>query len=193
MKKLLLALVAILTVALPGLAKTLYVNFEPVKGWWSTAYIYAKDNGENASWPGVQGTKISDYIFKFVVDDKYPTILFNNGNSGGGNQTGDLKNLVDGHLYELTDGGYDKNVNSTDKGTYTEPVQIVAYDLYGSGWGNNGWGNKTLINNNGKWEIKDLELSNGDKFGIRGLDSSNTQKQWYWGESNKNTFTAQAR
>ena len=61
---------------------------------WDNAYAYVYDKStkgsENATWPGVKMTKVSDGLYKYEytsTDDSYvtPLIIFNNGASGSAN------------------------------------------------------------------------------------------------------------
>lgn len=59
---------------------------------WSTVYCYMWSNGggNNGEWPGQQMTKVSGNLYMYNVPGDYDMIIFNNGNSGNGNQTGDM-------------------------------------------------------------------------------------------------------
>ncbi len=68
------------------------IYFSSNKGW-TNVYCYAFQGGNNNhAWPGIQMTyvKDNDYgqpIYKISIDASLTTIIFNNGNGGGENQT----------------------------------------------------------------------------------------------------------
>ena len=83
---------------------TIYVK---LNNGWSNVYVYmwTSGSGENNSWPGIKMTETSvSGVYTYKVTGSWNNIVFNNGNSGSGNQTGDLVytgNGGDGKIYDL--------------------------------------------------------------------------------------------
>ncbi len=81
------------------------VYFKPPSNWTVTPRIYywnALPAGSiaNATWPGFTMTPDANGFFKYtLVGATSVNIVFNNGNSGSGNQTADLLNKTNGYSY----------------------------------------------------------------------------------------------
>lgn len=98
-------------------------------GKWTASNVHAFfKNGSTDlnSWPGMTGTVNGDIVtFTFTNETTPTTVVFNNGNSGGANQSIDL-NYIKGHTYILKSqvGGASDASWQTDAG---QPV--AAYNL----------------------------------------------------------------
>ena len=136
---------------------------------WATVYAYTFNDETLGGWPGTQLEKSGTKTIYDVEYDVYavtikaetmPTkIIFNNGNSGDGNQTGDL-DFVDGTEY----------MGIT---TPTEPVEPVTEDtwtvagapetVFGSSWTVSDENNDMVKQQDGtyKWEKSNLTLPEG--------------------------------
>ena len=99
---------------------------------WSTvkAYCWYNDGSKDVPetpWSGNVMTKVGTYdgsdLYKYTLDTKYTKIIFNNGNSGDGNQTGNLTIPTDGKNM------YDSNITGNDKWTTYSELTPVATDL----------------------------------------------------------------
>ena len=68
---------------------TVYVR---LNNSWSSVrcYMWNSDSDKNANWPGATMTKVSDNVYSYKLPKSYGNIIFNNGNSGSGNQTNDM-------------------------------------------------------------------------------------------------------
>lgn len=68
-------------------------------------HIYAWDNAENkliGAWPGVQMNDYDENWYNYTFEKPTVTafnVIFNNGSGGSGNQTEDLKGIVNGTGY----------------------------------------------------------------------------------------------
>lgn len=99
---------------------------------WSTvkAYCWYKDGSKDVPetpWSGNAMTKVGTYegsdLYKYTLDIQYTHIIFNNGNGGDGNQTGDLTIPTDGRNM------YDSNITVDDKWTTYSELTPVATGL----------------------------------------------------------------
>ena len=69
--------------------KTVYFNNDV--NWSNVNVYYWKDGEEGPNpWPGVPMEKQSDGRYKYVIPEGYDKVIFNNGSSGGNNQTRDI-------------------------------------------------------------------------------------------------------
>ena len=81
----------------PGEMNTIY--FKNTYGWSNVyAYVWASGQGNNG-WPGEKMTSLGNNIYKISVDQKYVNVIFDNGNSGGTNQTSDLTIPGNNYIY----------------------------------------------------------------------------------------------
>ncbi len=71
---------------------------------WSKAYCYmwSSTTVNNGAWPGQLMTDEGNGIFSYEYDDSMSNIIFNNGNSGSGNQTDDLILPGNNYIYSLS-------------------------------------------------------------------------------------------
>ena len=101
----------------------------------STVYTYVWDAGNSnkqylGAWPGTKMTQNADGMWEmsFTTTDKLvsPMIIFNNGQSGGSNQTADLV-FVNNGIYEY-DGCKGVGVENVVMG---DAVEVARYDIYG--------------------------------------------------------------
>ncbi|MBQ2687474.1 MAG: starch-binding protein [Clostridia bacterium] len=88
------------------------VYFENTKNW-SKVNIYAWGTGENATWPGVAMTKLSDGTYSYTFNyDNFQNIIFNNGTE----QTEDIAHPGKNYLeYYITGGPSNKYTVSYDQ------------------------------------------------------------------------------
>lgn len=81
------------------------VYFKPPSNWTVTPKIYywnalPTGSAANATWPGFTMTPDVNGFYKYtIVGPTSVNIVFNNGNSGTGNQTADLLNKSNGYSY----------------------------------------------------------------------------------------------
>ena len=76
-----------------------YVIYMKNTAGWDDVYCYMWVDGStnNKSWPGIKMTKLDDTTYVYATDDKYPNIIFNNGN---GTQTSDMVWPGNGNIYD---------------------------------------------------------------------------------------------
>ncbi|MDE7159468.1 MAG: starch-binding protein [Muribaculaceae bacterium] len=89
---------------------------------WSRVLIHHWPVDET-SWPGNEMSEVAPFIYKYVVPLGTTGVVFNNGS---GDQTNDITNLIDGHLYKGLG-----NRNWSDEGVYvghSVAVEIVGED-----------------------------------------------------------------
>ncbi len=130
---------------------------------WSNVYCYVwhHDDVTNADtpevvWPGTELTA-KDYetassgFYKAIVNSKYEKVIFNNGNSGDGNQTANLT-AADGHIYwpDSNDSGSDEYVR-TDNSLFYPTSNKVG-------------GSNVVLNNNGVYTCNKLVLNDRESF-----------------------------
>lgn len=112
-------------------------------------------------------------------------------NSSGNNGADFVMNFTGtNYAFELN---LDYNTLTITGDGIKDPVitpEVVKYALKGQMFGiSGGWDAKDLKSSNGKWVLEDVEFGNGNEFGIQGLNSSNEQKQWIYGETSRNEFS----
>ena len=109
---------------------TVYVKVN--NGWSSVhCYMWNSDSDKNADWPGPAMTKVSDNVYSYTLPKDFGNIIFNNGNSGSGNQTSDMTYPGGGKIYDLSSnqwGDYSGDnpttpTNPTQPTTPTNPTQ----------------------------------------------------------------------
>lgn len=95
---------------------------------WSTVYCYMWTDGagDNGSWPGKVMTCVdsANKIYSYTLNGDYAKVIFNNGESGGGDerQTGDLVYQGNGMMYDMATGGWGSYSGaSTDPTASTTP------------------------------------------------------------------------
>ena len=92
---------------------------------WGNVNIHYWGGSEASNWPGVAMEQLTDAsratatIYKYVVPTGTTGIIFNGGGNGS-NQTVDITNIVDRHLYQGVPVGNNQNANYTDQGEYQE-------------------------------------------------------------------------
>ena len=80
-----------------------YVYFKNTPSWSTVkVYFWSDDNKQMMGWPGTDTKNLGDGIFCAEVPDGATWVIFNNGNSGSGNQTSDTK--LEGYDKVLVDG-----------------------------------------------------------------------------------------
>lgn len=83
--------------------ETVYVRLN--NGWDSVyCYMWNSDKGIDNSWPGPKMTKVEGEVYAYTTIADYNRVVFNNGNSGDGNQTDNLEFPSDGYIYDLATG-----------------------------------------------------------------------------------------
>ena len=102
---------------------TVYVK---ANNGWSNLYCYMwnSETDRNAAWPGVAMTKVSDGVYSYKLTGDFANIIFNNGSSGNGNQTGDMVYPGHGKIYDLNAGTWSDYSGSVtpDPTTATTPT-----------------------------------------------------------------------
>ena len=82
---------------------TVYVKAN--NGWTNLhCYMWTDNQGNNAQWPGAAMQAVKDDVYSYTVTGNFSKIIFNNGNSGSGNQTSDLSYPGTGKIYDLKTG-----------------------------------------------------------------------------------------
>ena len=99
---------------------TIYVR---VNNSWSNVYCYMwTDGDQNAAWPGIQMTKVSNGVYSYTLPKAYANVIFNNGSGGGTNQTGDMIYPGGGQIYDLSAGSWSAYSNDPTPTQGTTPV-----------------------------------------------------------------------
>ena len=82
------------------LAKTVYFKNSLN---WEQVYYYTYNSNEipMTGWPGEVLQANDNDLFEITLPEGYTTVIFNNGNSGNGNQTPNLE-VVDGRIYDAS-------------------------------------------------------------------------------------------
>ena len=97
---------ATVEVTVEGPEITLYdhgVYFEKPSGWNNVyVYLFSNDQTVGAAWPGTKINEVGSgvYGYEYTTTDSNLKVIFNNGGSGDGNQTGNLK-YVDNGYYDI--------------------------------------------------------------------------------------------
>ena len=88
-----------------AIGDTVYVR---VPSGWSEVhcYMWTEGGGNNGDWPGPKMTATSESgVYAYSITGNYNKIIFNNGNSGGTNQTGDMAySNYNGYICDLSKG-----------------------------------------------------------------------------------------
>ena len=83
---------------------TVYVR---LNNGWSSVHCYMwNDGGNNGNWPGPTMTKVEDNVYSYKLTGDFNNIIFNNGNSGDGNQTKDMTYPGANQIYDLSTGSW---------------------------------------------------------------------------------------
>lgn len=104
---------------------TIYVK---VNNGWSNLHCYmwnGQGETKNHDWPGVSMTAVSgtENVYSYTMDGSYEKVIFNNGNSGNGNQTTDLSNPGANKIYDLKEGEWSDYLDApTNPTTPTDPT-----------------------------------------------------------------------
>lgn len=166
-------------------------------GGWNTNYVELTEQS-NGHWTAKTTVKDGEFVVRKLKNGAEETyyrgnIEFNTGNlnkaqtikAEGGNLT--TSGLSGQYTFDFDPTNL--NLTISDKDPVVTP-EVVKYALKGQMFGTSGgWDAKDLKSSNGKWVLEDVEFSNGNEFGIQGLNSSNEQKQWIYGETNRNEFS----
>ena len=102
---------------------TVYVKAN--NGWANLyCYMWNSETDRNAAWPGIAMTKVSDGVYSYKLTGDFANIIFNNGSSGNGNQTGDMTYPGHGKIYDLNAGTWSdySGAPTTDPTTATTPT-----------------------------------------------------------------------
>ena len=119
---------------------------------WNPVYCYAWTDGgaSNGSWPGSQMTCVDSVnkIYSYTMNGNYAKVIFNNGQSGGGDdkQTTDLTFPGNGQLYDMATQTWSAYSSGSGDSTNpaTQPATQPATNPSGSG--------KTVyLNNTAGW------------------------------------------
>ncbi|MCH5297414.1 MAG: starch-binding protein [Ruminococcus sp.] len=117
---------------------TVYVK---LNNGWSQVYIYAwtEGVGNNAQWPGIKMTKVTDDVYSYTYSKDFDMVIFNNGSGGNGNQTADLTytgNGGNGRIYNLATGTWSNYADApTNPTTSTSPTTATQPSTGSSGDG----------------------------------------------------------
>lgn len=104
------------------------VYFKPPSNWTVTPKIYywnalPTGSAANATWPGYTMTPDVNGFYKYtIVGPTSVNIVFNNGNSGTGNQTADLLNKTNGYSYTWGAAARMSDDTQSNITTYPNPV-----------------------------------------------------------------------
>lgn len=130
---------AALVPSMSASAYTFYLDTEAAGPSWSQAqFYYWGDWGNNT----LTGAKVdgTSYIWKFTSAYLESQYLFNNGNTGGSNQTVDCNTQIqDGHLYKLTTKNSDNKWEVSDNGVYNPGSDTPSEKWYLQGKDPIGW------------------------------------------------------
>lgn len=110
--------------------------FDNSKSNWGKVYAYAWTGGDQhfGAWPGQEITKTqvingkTYYVIYLPVKDDNTMIIFNNGNGGNGNQTGDFK-FVEGGVYDTT--GQNGVISGVENILDADDAEVEFYNLQG--------------------------------------------------------------
>lgn len=95
---------------------------------WSSPNCYmwtGSGNPQNAGWPGVAMTKVSDDVYSYTLDQAYENVIFN----GGGTQTGDMPYPGGNKIYDNSTGQWsDFSVGPTEPPTTPPTVSASKKD-----------------------------------------------------------------
>lgn len=102
------------TTVAPTTAST-YVYYKNTNGWSTVkAYYWSDSNTSLTTWPGVSMTSLGNNVWRVSVPSEATKIIFNNGNSGSGNQTDNINLDGYGKIYDSgTWSTYDENQQTT--------------------------------------------------------------------------------
>ena len=166
-------------------------------GGWNTNYVELTEQS-NGHWTAKTTVKDGEFVVRKLKNGAEETyyrgnIEFNTGNLNKAQtikaEGGNLKTSGLSGQYTFDFDPTNLNLTISDKDPVVTP-EVVKYALKGQMFGTSGgWDAKDLKSSNGKWVLEDVEFSNGNEFGIQGLNSSNEQKQWIYGETNRNEFS----
>ena len=102
------------------------VVYVKVNNGWSNlhCYMWTDGQGNNAQWPGAAMQAVSDGVYAYTVTGNFSKIIFNNGNSGNGNQTSDMSYPGGGKIYDLSAGSWSDygDAPTPTQGQTTPPV-----------------------------------------------------------------------
>ena len=119
---------------------TVYVR---LNNSWSSVrcYMWNSDSDKNANWPGATMTKVSDNVYSYKLPKSYGNIIFNNGNSGPGNQTNDMVYPGANQIYDLSKDSWSaynpggNNPTTPTSATSANPSDTITVYLKNSaGW-----------------------------------------------------------
>ena len=168
MKKftLLLSLLTLMIVGLQARAADIYLQTSAAE----QVHVYAWDGANFGEWPGtallsIVQTPDDNGYYHFEVADG-ASIIFNNGNGGAGNQTGNIVNLSAGAHYFT----YPVNGNFGQYETSDPPVVITSYTiagvqaLMGVDWDPAATQNDMVLQADGTYKLvkEGVELAAGD-------------------------------
>ena len=112
-----------------GSEKTLY--FDNTGYGWSQPHVYSWTGGDkfNGEWPGEKMTHEGGNIWSCQVSGDALEVIFNNGSSGDGNQTGDLSAPVSGSIYKK-DSGWETYVSGGGDSGSTGGAVVSGYAIH---------------------------------------------------------------
>lgn len=116
-----------------------YIYYKNTNNWNTVkAYYWSNDNSVSVSWPGVDMENLGNGEYRIEVPAATQMIIFNNGGSGNGNQTSDLR--IEG-FNKIYDNGVWRDYGSTP----VDPtVPVVPTTPVGGNYvyfeNSNGWG-----------------------------------------------------
>ncbi|MER2080766.1 MAG: starch-binding protein [Ruminococcus sp.] len=117
------------------------VVYVKVNNGWSNlhCYMWTDGQGNNAQWPGAAMQAVSDGVYAYTVTGNFSKIIFNNGNSGNGNQTSDMSYPGGGKIYDLSAGSWSDygDAPTPTQGQTTPPVpggEVIVYFKNTANW-----------------------------------------------------------
>ena len=146
---------------------------------WSTVKAYYYGGGSANQWPGEDMTHVSGNLYSIKVPVTEKTIIFNNGSSGGSNQTANLS--ISGDNYAYAPNNLQSNLKNNANINCSSALYEITLDSsktyllywYNSyGWTpcyaymwnsntNNGWPGELMSNVSGYSNLYALDISSG--------------------------------
>ena len=98
---------------------------------WTECYYYVWGNdGEKTRWPGEPCEKLTDDIYYFEKDDKYPNFIFNCGPNTDNISRRQTPDLNENHIYGFNNPIYDLATDSFNELTNDLPTMCTKWTLF---------------------------------------------------------------